>query len=127
MHSIRLRHPWEETSAAGEPPKYLRRFNKPTGLDEWERVTLEIDRITHPGSVTLNGKQLGEFEPNGFLAAEITAMLQPANELVVELASADPIAGPPVSHSIYIVEPDTPLGSPFGDVRLTIQTVRPEV
>jgi hypothetical protein len=126
MHSIRLRHPWVEISTTGELPKYRRRFNKPTGLDEWERVTLEIDRITHAGSVVLNGKPLGEFEPNGFFTAEITAMLQPANELIVDLATAEPVAGAPVSHSIYIVEPDTPLGSPFGAVRLTIQTVRPE-
>jgi hypothetical protein len=126
MHSIRLRHPWEEISSVGELPKYRRRFNRPTSLDEWERVTLEIDRITHPGSVSLNGAPLGRFDPNSFFTADVTAMLQPANELVVGLASGEPLADPPVSHSIYIVEPDAPLGSPFGDVRLTIQTVRPE-
>jgi hypothetical protein len=126
MHSIRLRHPWEEISTAGELPKYRRRFNRPTGLDEWERVTLEIDRITHPGSISLNGAPLGQFEPNGFFSADATQLLRPANELIVDLAAAEPIASPPVSHSIYIVEPDAPLGSPFGDVRLTIQTVRPE-
>jgi hypothetical protein len=124
-HPIRLRHPWDELPAASsDRVRYRRLFKCPTGLDIWERVWLEVDRIIFPGEIFLNGQLLGPLQAGEFFSADVTTLLQPNNELIVEVdrkqasASADPTNS--ISHSAYIVEPNSPLGSPFGDVRLVI-------
>ena len=121
-HTIRLRRPWEEVEGAVEGRKvFRRRFNRPTGLDAWERVTLEIDRVLFCGQVFLNGTLLGEFRPGEVFAAEITTALLSANELVAEVDPRTAVAGPVESASIYIVDPAEEPGSPIGDVRLVIR------
>ncbi|HEY2882318.1 MAG TPA: hypothetical protein VGJ15_07795 [Pirellulales bacterium] len=121
-HPIRLRRPWEEVPTATQDRKaYLRRFNRPTGLDTWETVTLEIDRILYRGDVSLNGTPLGTIEVGEFFTSDITSLLRDANELCVEVDPATATAAAPVSHSVYIVEPDEPPGSPIGEVRLVIR------
>jgi hypothetical protein len=109
---------------------YSRRFKQPTGLDTWEQVSLEVDRTIFSGEITLNGHSLGHLESGQFFSADITQILQPANELRAEVDPKTTSAGPgqatappqpPPSHSVYIVDPDEPLGSPIGDVRLVIR------
>lgn len=124
-HSIRLRHPWEEVSAGDGRIVFRRRFNKPTGLDDSQRVALEVDRTLLAADISLNGTPLGQLSPGQPFAADITSLLQPANELKVDADPHTALAAPPPTSSIYIVEPDEPLGSPIGDVRLLIRTIHP--
>ena len=121
-HPIRLRHPWDEVPAAA-PGKiaYRRRFNRPTGLEADEIVTAEVDRIVFRGEISLNGKRLGELEPGEFFSADITALLKDTNELVAEIDPQSRCDGPPVSHSIYIVDETVPPGSPIGEARIVIR------
>lgn len=129
-HPIRLRHPWDELPAdVSGHVRYRRMFKCPTGLDTWERVWLEVDRIVFPGEIFLNAHSLGRLQPGELFSADVTTLLQPNNELNVEVdrqsAAACAAQADPVSHSAYIVEPNTPLGSPFGDVRLVIRASHP--
>ena len=129
-HPIRLRHPWDELPAADSGRvRYRRMFKCPTGLDTWERVWLEVDRIVFPGEIFLNVRSLGRLQPTEFFSADVTSLLQPNNELIVEVdrqaAGDSDNQAHPVSHSAYIVEPDAPLGSPVGDVRLVIRASHP--
>jgi hypothetical protein len=125
-HPIRLRHPWDELP--GTVPgraTYRRRFNRPTGLDTWERVSLEVDRAIFSGEISLNGTNLGHFEAGQFFQADITRLLQAANELNVDVDHQTALSQPPPTTSVYAVGPDEPLGSPIGDVRLVIRTIHP--
>ena len=63
-HPIRLRHPWDELpgSEAGKIA-YRRKFQRPTNLDAWERVTLEIDRAIYSGEVRFNSARSVNFRP----------------------------------------------------------------
>ncbi len=124
-HSIRLRQPWDEVPAGAGRVAYRRRFNSPTGLDDWKRVSLEIDRAIFAGEVLLNGVSLGPLAPGELFAADITPHLQPANELRVEVDPRTALSRPPQTNSIYIIDLEEPLGSPIGDVRLVIRTVHP--
>jgi hypothetical protein len=125
-HPIRLRHPWDELPAAASGHvRYRRVFKCPTGLDTWERVWLEVDRCVFPGEIFLNVHSLGLLQSGEFFSADVTSLLQPNNELIVEVdrqkTAASPHQAHPASHSAYIVDPNSPLGSPFGDVRLVIR------
>jgi hypothetical protein len=121
-HPIRLRHPWDELPGASpEQVVYCRRFNRPTGMDTWERISLEIDRGIFAGQISLNGTVLGLLRPGEFFAADVTALLEPVNELRATVDRPTQLATPPASASVYIVDPDEPLGSPIGDVRLVIR------
>lgn len=133
-HPIRLRRPWDELP--GDLPGsvvYRRVFKQPTGLDTWERVSLEVDRAIFSGEISLNGQLIGSMQAGQFFSADITQLLQPNNELHVKVApitstnlhTADANSQLPPSHSAYIVDPSEPLGSPIGDVRLLIRTVHP--
>ena len=121
-HPIRLRHPWDELPAAA-PGKvaYRRRFNRPTGLGAHEIVALEVDRIVFRGRISLNGAALGELEPGELFLADVTAQLKDANELMAEIDPESRCDSPPISHSIYITDPNEPLGSPIGEVRIVIR------
>jgi hypothetical protein len=123
-HAIRLRHPWDQSPVAGGRLAYLRRFNRPTNLDPWETVTLEIDRAMFRGHITLNGVLLGPLEVGEFFSADVTSQLQSVNELRVEVDPATASVAPPPTSTIYVVEADEPPGSPIGDVRLLIRAVQ---
>jgi len=123
-HPIRLRQPWDEVPAKREGWKSFRRaFNRPTGLETHETVCVEIDRAVYCGEVSLNGVSLGNLETGDLFAAEITALLAPANELLVEVDPATALTGPIPSASIYVVDPNEPPSSPIGEVRLVIRSV----
>ena len=85
MHSIRLREPWECTTTE-ETAQFRRRFGRPTGLEAGDRVELVIEDNAGEARVTLNGTLVH----SGSLAAmhcDITKLLLPRNELVIESAS----------------------------------------
>ncbi|HZZ30137.1 MAG TPA: hypothetical protein VFE46_19220 [Pirellulales bacterium] len=125
-HPIRLQHPWDELPGP-TPDRVLfrRRFNSPAALDTWERVSLEIDRAIFSGEASLNGTRLAPLTAGQFFSAEVTSLLKPANELLVEVDKHSQLPQPPASASVYVVDPHQPLGSPIGDVRLVIRTIHP--
>lgn len=117
-HRIRLRGPWEyEPLARREPPtgdlppagrmvlpcrwregglgdfvgrvRFRRRFGYPGRIDPHERVWLTFAGVDATTEVSLNGRFLGRHEgasePFEF---EVTSLLQPRNELMVEVESA---------------------------------------
>ena len=106
-HRIRLRGPWDcepLTGAAGPlrmnlpcrwaegglgdfagRVRFRRRFGYPGRIDDYERVWLTCDALEGSAAVALNGHFLTETRgPAGF-EFEVTALLQPRNELVVEM------------------------------------------
>jgi hypothetical protein len=121
-HRIRLRGPWEceplesNSGFAGWPSpsrvtmpcrwhdaglsgfdgrvRFRRRFGYPGRVDEVERVWLTFAGASDSADVTLNGVTLGRREraekPFEF---EVTALLRPRNELVVEVTGRAPGAG----------------------------------
>jgi hypothetical protein len=123
-HAIRLRHPWDQSPAANGRVAYLRRFNRPTNLDAWETVTLEIDRAMFRGEVTLNGSPLGQLAVGEFFSADVTSLLEATNDLRAEIDPATAALAPPPTSTIYVVETEEPPGSPIGDVRLVIRAVQ---
>lgn len=144
-HTIRLREPWEsdpgtltqgvegsgvdhrEVPPGGEGRAvYRRRFNRPTNLDAWERVALEIDRAIFAGEVMLNGKAVGRMTPGELFSVDVTTLLEAQNELAVTVLLATRLSHPPESSSIYARDPNEPLGSPVGDVQLVIRTAPAE-
>jgi hypothetical protein len=120
-HPIRLRKPWKTEQLSADRVAYSRRFNSPSGLDSWERVWLEIDRVMVSGEVLINQKPVGDLRAAEHFAADITDFLSASNEIRIEADPATKLADPPPSGSIYITDPDTPLGSPVGEVRLVIR------
>lgn len=123
-HPIRLRQPWDEVPASQSGrTAYRRRFNRPSGLDAWESVTLEIDRVLFCGEAALNGTPLGKLQTGELFAVDITSLLQDSNELIVEVDPNTAAAKPTPSATIYIVDPNEPPGSPIGEARLVIRTV----
>lgn len=122
-HPIRLRHPWETQPVGDSRVLHRRRFNRPTSLDDWERVTLEIDRVCCAGEISLNGNAVGTLAPGEYFSADVTEMLQSRNELRIEIDPASVLPKPPPSSTIYIIDPNAPLGSPVGDVQLVIRAI----
>ncbi|MDX1948076.1 MAG: hypothetical protein SFU86_21940 [Pirellulaceae bacterium] len=111
-HTIRLRGPWhcQPLERAGEGPlpaagtlampgdwsellgadfrgraRLTRLFNRPTGLDELHRVWLVLDDAGHVSTLHLNGQELSR----GLPRQDITALLNPRNELIIEIISLD--------------------------------------
>jgi beta-galactosidase/beta-glucuronidase len=63
-----------------------RRFNLPTGLEAHERVWLVIEGMDLPGTASLNDEPLGSL-PEGSSPTDfdVTLLLRPRNELVLEI------------------------------------------
>lgn len=78
-HRIRLGPPWEVSSSAGRAT-HRRRFGRPRALGPGERVWLVCDAVPAPANVHLNGQPLGATE------ADITDLLLPRNEVVIDAA-----------------------------------------
>ncbi len=105
-HRIRLRGPWE-CEPEGRPPlrmqipcrwadaglagfagrvRFRRRFGCPTNLDPGERVWLTFGGVEGSVVVTLNGQSLPALaDPAGGFEYEITSLLLPRNELLVDV------------------------------------------
>jgi hypothetical protein len=84
---LRLPISWQE--AWGDfrgTVRFLRRFHAPTNLDPHERVFVVFDGVGGSASVSANEKLLGSIPENvGTAEFEITPLLAPNNQLVVEL------------------------------------------
>jgi beta-galactosidase/beta-glucuronidase len=116
MHRIRLIGPWEYEwlgDAAVNAPsgqvrmprdwrelfgdaygtaRFVRRFGRPTNLDENERVRLVFDGIGGAAVVQLNGVELGRVNlANRRAAFDITRRLHARNELAVTLTVDTPL------------------------------------
>jgi len=90
--------------------RHVRHFNRPTGLDSGTRVWLVCEGARDRAAVSLNGQPLGLVEGAGAsVPFEITDLLQPRNELVIDVEFA-------------LASPDEPneCGGLVGDVRLEI-------
>jgi beta-galactosidase/beta-glucuronidase len=99
---------------------YRRRFGRPTGLDAADRVELVIDCVGAFGCVALNGQELGEIAAGGSpWRCDITARLQPRNELAIEVELPQLAADGP-----SLVRPgrDGLPGGLIGEVRLEMYT-----
>lgn len=66
--------------------RYARRFHRPTGMADIERIELVIERVDAFGWVWLNGQSLGEI-PLGFMGfrAEIKERLEKFNLLEIQV------------------------------------------
>jgi hypothetical protein len=84
---------------------YRRAFNWTATLVEGQRVTLAFDAVNQTAHVTLNGQSLGSFGPDPAWL-DITRLLKPHNELLVEVTAIDTSDGP---------------GGLTGEVRLEIE------
>ncbi len=121
-HRIRLRGPWDyeplaysspehhllppagrmnvpcRWSAGGLPGfagrvRFRRRFGYPGRIDPHERVWLTFAGASDSAEVALNGASLGRHEGDGPFEFEVTDLLCPRNELVVEVEGAADTAG----------------------------------
>jgi len=88
-HRIRLRGPWDcEPLPSGEDVpqrrRFRRRFGYPGRIDNYERVWLTFAGVVGCASVWLNGQLLGRDEHSSDFEYEVTALLKPRNEVIVE-------------------------------------------
>src|SRR5579875_3404113 len=84
-HRIRLRGPWERELIDTGRVRFRRRFHYPGRIDAYERVWLTFAGIGGQAEARLNNHWLGAFHaPREF---EVTSLLRPRNDLVVEIES----------------------------------------
>src|SRR5688572_19376043 len=97
--------------------RYVRTFNKPTGLDSGERVFLVVEPPRSVGRVAINGELLGEVKwgaPAGRF--DITTSLKDHNAVEVE------VSHPALDDAENVILETTPVsGGLVGDVRLEIE------
>lgn len=102
MHVIRLRAPWQIEALATQPGmvRCVRHFNKPTGLDDGERIWLVIDGPVLPARIALNGQAVGQasgLSPSGApTRCDVTSLLAARNRIEIDLMmleGSDPSAG----------------------------------
>jgi hypothetical protein len=88
MHTIRLGPPWQTTTTdAGT--RHARKFGRPRTLDPNERVWLVCEHVPGAVEVSVNGSAVGTSDASGPFAADVTAHLQPRNEVVFAVVAAD--------------------------------------
>lgn len=93
FHCIRLRAPWDSQPLEGDSPsgtRHVRRFNCPTNLAPGQPVWLVIDDMPGLVRVVLNAAEVGQVSNlPGPARIEIAALLQPRNELVLDVTGDD--------------------------------------
>ncbi|MFM8735271.1 MAG: hypothetical protein ACKOC8_08770 [Pirellulales bacterium] len=86
VHAIHLGNAWE-TPLAGRQ-HWLRRFGRPAGLVDGDRVLLVCERPARAAGLMLNGASLaGSDRGDGTIACDVTGLLRDRNELVVVFAA----------------------------------------
>lgn len=114
MHRIRLIGPWEFSALANadgsavrlptDPgrvktpvcwrtlfgkwngtAKCSRRFNRPTNIDDVQRIEITIDDLQGQGRILLNEVVLVEAAQGGPISIDVKEKLQPFNQLVMEV------------------------------------------
>jgi hypothetical protein len=73
--------------------RFRRRFGYPGRIDAHERVWLVFDGAADRAEVRLNGAALGEHTGDGPFEFEVTSLLRPRNELLVEVTGASATGG----------------------------------
>ena len=92
-HRIRLGPPWEVAEAPGGF-RHTRRFGQPRSLGPGEQVWLVVESCPNSATAFVNGEGVGTSgEDIPALAVEITSLLRPRNELVIEARTAAPPGG----------------------------------
>ncbi|MCA9205923.1 MAG: hypothetical protein KDA59_22875 [Planctomycetales bacterium] len=98
--------------------RFIRYFNRPTGLDSATRVYLAIDEVDAMAEVQLNGHKLGQIRgADGTWRSEVTPILETRNalEIVVDLPSLSQTSAPlPRPRDAHLA------GGVTGEVRLEI-------
>jgi hypothetical protein len=87
---------WHESGLAdfAGRVRYRRRFGYPGRIDDVERVWLNFAGAGDSAAVTLNGVELGQIaQPGQPFEFEVTQLLRPRNELLVEITGVAPKAG----------------------------------
>jgi beta-galactosidase/beta-glucuronidase len=95
--------------------RYRRAFGRPT-IEAGERVYLVIEAVDAEARVLLNGQPLGETR-GGPARFDVTALLRPRNELMVEVSL--PVHPPDEERQIRGARAGLP-GGLIGEVRLEI-------
>jgi hypothetical protein len=86
-HVIRLREPWEAEPIDAGGVRYRRRFGWTAELGPEDRVFLAMDADPDEVQVQVNGVSLPLAGPrDGPARFEVTSLLQPCNEAVIETA-----------------------------------------
>lgn len=88
-HRIRLASAWS-TTPTDAGVRHSRRFGRPTNLGPGDRVWLVCDAVPGPTRALVNGVLVAE-APAGPLAVDVTGLLEPRNELTLEVASREPL------------------------------------
>jgi hypothetical protein len=65
--------------------RFRRRFGYPGQIDNWERVWITCAGLSDRAVCRLNGAELGEWAGDGPFEFDVTRLLQPRNELIVEV------------------------------------------
>ncbi len=96
-HAGRLRMPcrWDEAGWGGFTGRVrcVRRFGYPGRIDAHERVWLTCAGVDKDAEFMLNGELLGSASGAGPVEFEITNLLRPRNELIVNILSPEPRGG----------------------------------
>ncbi|QJW96019.1 hypothetical protein [Frigoriglobus tundricola] len=90
MHSIRLGPPWQSAAVDGGT-RHARKFGRPRTLDADERLWLVCAHVPGPVEVHVNGTRVGGADAPGPFAADITALLDPRNEVAFVVVSSAPL------------------------------------
>jgi hypothetical protein len=89
-HRIRLGPPWVVTTADGRT-RHARKFGQPRTADPGQRVWVVCGAVPGPATGSVNGEPVGSADAGSPFAADVTDLLRPRNELVFDVASADPL------------------------------------
>lgn len=85
----RIRMPTSMNESFGEVSGrvlFRRRFQRPTNLDDNERVHIAFDGIGGRANIAVNGRALGNLENNlETVSFDMTSLLEHSNELTVDL------------------------------------------
>jgi beta-galactosidase/beta-glucuronidase len=112
----RIRMPASWQSAFGNVSgtiRFRRRFQRPTNLDENERVHIAFDGIGGEASIAVNDQPIGSLSDTAETSSfDVTELLLPSNELSVELTHSPGDA--------------STLGGLYKPVALEIHRARPE-
>ncbi len=85
LHTIRLRGFWDVATLPSGRTQHRRRFGKPRTLDANESLWLVCPQVLSAAMVLLNGEPVGTSSQLEPLAVDLTAHLQPRNEVVIEV------------------------------------------
>jgi hypothetical protein len=120
QHVINLSTAWQPPGDGSRA--WVRRFGRPAGIESGDRVWLVLDG-GEGASLVLNGM--------GLAAAggrhDVTALLEPRNELLLVPTTSEPAIATPVDAPGPVALPDgrRPLDPRFGRLRLEIESHLP--